>query len=478
MLRRDFLAHVGAAAVAGTFVGRVQGQAPRPRPTPAQLRWQREELALFVHFSVNTFTDREWGDGTESPSIFAPARLDPREWVRVARRTGFRTIVLTAKHHDGFCLWPTDTTRHSVASSPWKGGQGDVVRELAEACRAEGLGLGLYLSPWDRHEPSYGDSPRYMDMYGAQLEELLTRYGSVAQVWFDGANGEGPNGKRQIYDWPRINATVRRLQPEAVIFSDAGPDVRWIGNEKGVAGETCWSTIDPGAVPYPGFDAPGIGAILQRGHPDGAVWRPGETDVSIRPGWFWHAREDDKVRDDDNLLDLYFTSVGRNSKLLLNVPPTRDGLFHATDVSRLESFAARRSAIFARDLATAAGVLADSVAGAAHAAFHVADGNRDTWWSAAPGTTRATLDLQLRQRAPCSVLRLQEPISQGQSIEQFEVQGETPSGWRTLARGTTIGYCRLARFPRKPCTRLRITLQSRLDTIRLSSVGLFDDPGE
>lgn len=475
MQRRAFLTRAAVAAAGGWSFVRWPGRAARPRPTPAQLQWQRDELALFVHFTVNTFTDREWGDGTESPALFAPTRLDPREWTQVARRAGFRSIVLTAKHHDGFCLWPTATTRHSVASSPWKDGAGDVVRDLAEACRADGLGLGVYLSPWDRHEPTYGDSPRYMDLYCAQLEELLTRYGTIRQVWFDGANGEGPNGKRQIYDWPRIHSTVRRLQPGAVIFSDAGPDVRWIGNEKGVAGETCWSTIDPDAVPYPGYDAPGVGAVLQRGHPDGAVWRPGETDVSIRPGWFWHPGEDDRVRTVDNLLDLYFTSVGRNSKLLLNVPPTREGLFHATDVTRLDGFAARRNALFAQDLVTGAGVLADSVASAAHAAFRVVDGDQDTWWSAGPGATQATLDIKLRQGAPCSVLRLQEPITQGQSIEHFDVQAETPDGWRQLASGTTIGYCRLARFPRATCARLRITLRSRLDTIRLSTVGLFAD---
>jgi alpha-L-fucosidase len=474
MQRRDFLTRAGVAALSGwSFLG--QGRGMRPRPTLAQLRWQREELALFIHFTVNTFTDREWGDGTESPEIFAPSRLDPSQWTQVAKSAGFRTVVLTAKHHDGFCLWPTATTRHSVASSPWKGGSGDVVRELAEACRADGLGLGVYLSPWDRHEPAYGDSPRYMDLYCAQLEELLTRYGVVRQVWFDGANGEGPNGKRQVYDWPRIHATVRRFQPDAVIFSDAGPDVRWIGNEKGVAGETCWSTIDPDAVPYAGYDAPDVGAILQRGHPNGSVWRPGETDVSIRPGWFWHAAEDAAVRSVDNLFDLYFTSVGRNSKLLLNVPPTREGQFHATDVARLHGFAARRSALFARDLVSGASVLADSVSGAAHAAFLVVDGDQDTWWSAVPGASHATLDIKLRQAAPCSVLRLQEPISQGQAIEQFAIQGETPAGWRTLASGTTIGYCRLVRFPRMQCSRLRITLQSRLDTIQLSTVGLFDD---
>ncbi|MEP7346849.1 MAG: alpha-L-fucosidase, partial [Gemmatimonadaceae bacterium] len=258
--RRDFLQAMTGAALGSVSAARswptlaLRGLAARPTPTAAQLAWQRDELALFLHFGVNTFTDREWGDGTEDPSIFRPERLDARQWAATARQAGFRSLIITAKHHDGFCLWPSALTQHSVATSPWREGKGDVVREVAEACRAEGLGLGIYLSPWDRHEPRYGDSPRYMDYYIAQLEELLTRYGPVVEVWFDGANGEGPNGKRQVYDWSRIHATVRRLQPLAVMFSDAGPDVRWIGNERGVAGETCWSTIDPAAVPYAGYD--------------------------------------------------------------------------------------------------------------------------------------------------------------------------------------------------------------------------------
>ncbi|MBI3792078.1 MAG: alpha-L-fucosidase, partial [Gemmatimonadetes bacterium] len=250
------------AATPRRSIGRADA---RPVPSATQLAWQREELAMFLHFGVNTFTDREWGEGRESPALFAPDAFDARAITRAAKAAGFGTCILTAKHHDGFCLWPSATTAHSVASSPWRDGRGDVVRELADACRAGGLGLGVYLSPWDRHEPTYGDSPAYMRVYLAQLEELLTRYGAVREVWFDGANGEGPNGRKQVYDWPAIHATVRRLQPSAVIFSDAGPDVRWIGNENGVAGETCWSTIDPAAVPYAGYDAPGVGERLQRG---------------------------------------------------------------------------------------------------------------------------------------------------------------------------------------------------------------------
>ncbi|HTE46826.1 MAG TPA: alpha-L-fucosidase, partial [Gemmatimonadaceae bacterium] len=247
MNRRSFIS-ASVASLAACSVrhrGEFAAASPRPRPSPAQLAWQNDELALFCHFGVNTFTDREWGDGSESPSIFAPARLDTRQWARAARRAGARAMILTAKHHDGFCLWPTRTTEHSVAKSPWRSGQGDVVREFVDSCRAEGLKPGLYLSPWDRNHPAYGDSLKYNDVYCDQLTELLTHYGTIAEVWFDGANGEGPNGKRQIYDWPRVFGLVERLQPNAIIFSDAGPSVRWCGNESGTAGDPNWSTVDP-----------------------------------------------------------------------------------------------------------------------------------------------------------------------------------------------------------------------------------------
>ena len=473
----------GAALGTVTAGGRRTATAqPRPRraserpiPTPAQLAWQRDELALFLHFGVNTFTDREWGDGTEDPGIFRPERFDTRQWATTARRAGFRSLIITAKHHDGFCLWPTAQTKHSVASSPWRDGHGDVVGDVAAACRADGLGMGVYLSPWDRHEPSYGDSSRYMDFYVAQLEELLTRYGPIVEVWFDGANGEGPNGRRQVYDWARIHATVRRLQPGAVIFSDAGPDVRWIGNERGVAGETCWSTFDPAAVPYAGYDAPDVGATLQRGHPGGSVWRPGETDVSIRPGWFWHPAEDAKVRSADDLLSLYFTSVGRNSKLLLNVPPTRDGVLHQTDAARLLEFGRVREALFADDIARGARVRASSLARSSGMARNLVDGDASTVWSAGTGATSATVEIDLRRRARCSVIRLQEPIAVGQTIESFTVDAITPGGTQRLATGTTIGYCRLIRIPSTPIQRVRVSLASTLGEIRLASFALFGD---
>ena len=397
-------------------------------PSRAQLEWQREELAIFLHFGVNTFTDREWGDGTENPAIFNPVALDARQWARSARSAGFRMMILTAKHHDGFCLWPTATTGHSVASSPWRGGQGDVVREFVDASRAEGLRVGLYLSPWDRNHPTYGDSPRYNDVYIAQLTELLTRYGRLAEVWFDGANGEGPNGRRQVYDWPRVFGTVKRLQPEAVIFSDAGPDVRWCGNERGEAGDPNWSTIDPAAVPFPGATGDGIIAALQHGHPQGTVWRPAEADVSIRPGWFYHPAQNDRVRDGANLYSLYLKSVGRNSKLLLNVPPTRDGLLHDRDVASLMAFRDLRAGLSDRGVGRGAGELA------------------------------------VARRTPIDTVRLAEDIADGQVVSRYVVQGLTDAGWRDLSRGTTIGYAKIDTFAPTPVSRVRVVVEESLET--------------
>jgi len=451
MNRRTFL-HAGAAAIAaGCASRRVPAISDgRPRPTASQLLWQRDELALFLHFGVNTFTDREWGDGKESPSIFNPTALDARQWARSAKAAGFRAIVLTAKHHDGFCLWPTATTTHSVASSPFRGGRGDVVREHVDACRAEGLRVGLYLSPWDRNHPSYGDSPRYNDVYAAQLTELLTRYGNIHEVWFDGANGEGPNGKRQVYDWPRVWGIVRRLQPEAVMFSDAGPDVRWCGNERGQAGDPNWSTIDPASVPYPGAPGDAVIRALQNGHPNGSVWRPAEADVSIRPGWFYHPTEDARVRSVDDLTALYFSSVGRNSKLLLNVPPTRDGLLHATDVERLAGLRARLDSTFAEDLAA---------------------GARASW--SATGATGATLELELARAASVGIARLSEPIERGQRVARYTLYGADAGDWTVLSRGTTIGYAKLDRLTPTTVRRVRLVIEDAVSAPERVQVKLF-----
>lgn len=440
MDRRAFLA-CGAAAL----VARPRRVRPPARPVPSarQLAWHASEIGIFVHFGVNTFSDREWGDGSEDPASFDPADLDCRQWARAAKSAGATRLVLTAKHHDGFCLWPSRFTTHGVSQSGWRGGHGDVVREFTDTCRAEGLGAGLYLSPWDRHEPSYG-TPGYNDHYVGQLEELLKNYGPIVEVWFDGANGEGPNGKRQVYDWPRVFATVRRLQPNAVMFSDAGPDVRWIGNERGVAGDPNWCTVAPGVVPYPGAQGPGIIEELQHGDPRGVLWRPGEADVSIRPGWFWHPAEDAQVKPADELIDLYFASVGRNAGLLLNVPPTRAGLLADADVSSLAGFGERRGALFATDVAATA--------------RHRASGS--------------VVDLTWPRPVRFSVVALAEAIESGQVVESYTLDASVSGAWVTCAGGTTIGRRRLERFEPVETARVRLVTRSTLGRPSVT-VGLY-----
>jgi len=461
--RRTFIGAAGAALVAGHgelagalpvagaagAVGAPRGQQARPRPSAAQLDWQRDEFAIFVHFGPNTYSNREWGDGKELPSSFNPTAFDAKQWARVARQAGARAMVLTAKHHDGFCLWPTKTTSHSVSASPFRGGQGDVVREFVDACRGENLRVGLYLSPWDRNSPVYGDSARYNDLYCEQLTELLTQYGDVHEVWHDGANGEGPNGKKQTYDWPRVWALVKQLQPNAVIFSDAGPDVRWIGNERGVAGETNWSTVDPTIVPVPGLSGDEVMRSLTQGDRTGSVWRPGETDVSIRPGWFYHPAEDARVRSVDNLVELFFTSVGRNSKLLLNVPPTPEGLFHATDVERLLGMRSRLDALFQTDLVPPVPP--------------VVAGNTYTW--------------DLRRSVLVNVVDLRERIEWGQGVARFTLAVENDGdGWGPIASGTTIGYRRLIKVSEQAIRRVRLTVLDALHTDVPLELHLFRDP--
>lgn len=392
----------------------------RPRPTAAQLRWQRDELALFIHFGVNTFTDREWGDGKESPSIFAPSALDCAQWARAAKAAGFRALILTAKHHDGFCLWPTRTTTHTVASSPWRAGGGDLVREFVDACRAEGLGAGLYLSPWDRNHPTYGDSDRYNDVYIAQLTELLTNYGPLVEVWFDGANGEGPNGKRQVYDWPRVWSTVRRLQPDAVMFSDAGPDVRWSGNEAGTAGDPNWSTVDPARVPAPGTNGHQVIEALQHGDRHGSVWRPAECDTSIRPGWFYHPAEDTRVKSSDRLMQIYLQSVGRNSKLLLNVPPTPAGLLHDADIKALVQMHGLLQSRFREDVSSGQEIAPRT-----------------------GGPLAAIYEAALTRRATLGFIRLEENIADGQCIGQYVVEGLDGREWIPLSSGSTVGFAKI-----------------------------------
>ncbi len=429
------------------------------RPTPPQLAWQETELTMFFHFGVNTFTDREWGDGTEAPGIFNPSSLDVRQWVRTAKETGFGYVILTAKHHDGFCLWPSRFTHHSVKNSPWRGSKGDVVREFADACRAEDLKMGLYLSPWDRNSPVYG-TPAYNRYYIDQLTELLTGYGEVAEVWLDGANGEGPNGKKQVYDYDAFYRTVRRLQPNALIAVN-GPDIRWVGNEDGLAGETEWSVRKPDPNRHKGIK--------------GDVWWPAECDTSIRPGWFWHPREDSKVKTLDQLMTIYLSSVGRNSVLLLNVPPTSRGLLAEGDVSRLQEFAAARQQLFANERTRDARVTASSsVPGADPAA--VLGPPSDTFWQPRDDDTAPALTVAWPAPQTVNLLCLQERIADGQHIEAYKLEALTDSGWKEIVRGTTVGHKKLDRFTPITASRFRCTILESRTAPCLRRFALFQAP--
>jgi len=462
------------------------------RPSARQLAWQAMEFYAFVHFTVNTFTGREWGDGTEDPAIFNPAEFDAHQWVDAIVSAGMRGLILTAKHHDGFCLWPSWFTDHSVAASPWRNGNGDVVAEVAEACRSADIKLGIYLSPWDRHESSYGDSPRYNEYFRNQLRELLTGYGELFCVWFDGACGEGPNGKRQEYDWESYYALIRELQPQATIHV-CGPDVRWCGNEAGHCRPSEWSVVpatlldrekiaeksqQADARDFAAFvdtreDALGSRAkIADAGE---LVWYPAEVNTSIRPGWFYHAEEDDQVKPLSQLLDIYFDSVGGNASFLLNFPPDRRGLIHENDVARLRELGGVLRDTFATNLATGATLTAEhtSLKGGSAAVDSIVDGNMETFWTTVDGHAQAVIDLKLPGRRKFNVAMLQEQIAVGQRIERFRLTAMIDGGWQTIAESTVVGYKRLLRFPAVTTDRVRIEILESRIAPTLANFGLY-----
>jgi alpha-L-fucosidase len=440
-----------------------------PIPTARQLLWQQTELAMFLHFGVNTFTNREWGEGTEDPAIFNPVNLDAGQWARTAKECGFGKLILTAKHHDGFCLWPSRYTEHSVKNSPWKNGAGDVVKELESACEAEGLQMGLYLSPWDRHEPSYGDSPVYNAHYIAQLQELATNYGRLDEFWFDGACGEGPNGRRQEYVFDLYWAMVRQLQPSACMFSDAGPDVRWIGNENGFAGETCWSMMDRSKVTIGKADT----QYLNSGDVNGPDWLPGECDVSIRDGWFWHA--DQQPKSCVQLLDIYFKSVGRNGVLLLNVPPNPHGLLDEKDVARLKELKSALDNIFKINLAMDVPVKASHTRGGSElfsAAFAV-DGNPQTYWAVDDSVRQCWIEMDFAQEKDFNLVVLREPVAMGQRIEAYHLDVFKENGWQTISKGTTIGNKKIDRFTPVKTGRMRLVIDKARACPLMSEVEVY-----
>jgi alpha-L-fucosidase len=455
-------------------------------PSERQVRWHELEFYGFLHFTVNTFTDREWGLGEEDPSVFNPAAFDADQIVGTLAASGMKGIILTAKHHDGFCLWPTATTEHCVRNSKWRDGKGDVVRDLSEAARRRGMKFGVYLSPWDRNNAQYG-KPEYIGIYRRQLRELLTGYGPVFEVWHDGANGGdgfygGAREKRQIdrktyYDWPKTWEMVRSLQPDAVIFSDAGPDIRWAGNEKGFANETCWQTFDPvgrdGGAAAPGDVRE---QELTTGTRNGTRWLPPECDVSIRPGWFWHERENEKVKTPEALMDLYFKSVGRGASFLLNVPPDRRGLIHESDAASLRAFGELLRSTFRTNLAAGAKVTASNVRanGKEFRAENLLDGDRYTCWSTGDGVTQPEAVVGFGHPCTFSIVRLRENIRLGQRVEAVGLDAWTDGSWKEIAQATSIGPCRLIRLDAPVTTpRLRLRVVKSPVAPALSELAVF-----
>ncbi len=452
-----------------------------PIPSPAQMAWHEMETNAFVHFTTNTFTGLEWGNGDESESIFNPTHLDAGQWAATLKATGFKTLILTCKHHDGFCLWPSKYTEHSVKNSPYKNGQGDIVREVSDAAKKNGLKFGVYLSPWDRNHADYG-KPAYIEYYRNQLKELFTQYGPIVEMWFDGANGGtgyygGAREARKIngatyYDWPATLKMVSSIQPNVVFFSDAGPGVRWVGNERGTAGETNWNTISVDTL-FAG--KPGIEQLLNTGSPDGNKWIPAEVDVSIRPGWFYHAAEDSLVKSPERLFEIYLTSVGRGSTLLLNIPPDKRGLFHENDVKSLKGFKALLDKTFSNNIAKNAKVKTSSYRGNSNifSGTQITDANKNTYWATDDGITTGSFEIDLAKAAIVKYIMLQEYIKLGQRVKAFNVEVWKDNAWHKVADATTIGYKRILKIESVETNKIKVNITAAKACPVISNVEVY-----
>ncbi|CAL1366901.1 unnamed protein product [Linum trigynum] len=443
-----------------------------PLPSAPQLQWQLSDMAMFLHFGPNTFTDSEWGTGHADPSVFNPTRFNATQWVQVAKDSGFNRVILTAKHHDGFCLWPSNYTNYSVKSSPWRNGNGDVVGDLAAAASKLGVSLGLYLSPWDRHEDCYGKTLEYNEFYMAQMTELLTGYGEIKEVWLDGAKGEGAKDMDYYFDtWFDL---IHQLQPGAVIFSDAGPDTRWVGDEGGEAGFTCWSLFNRSDAKIGGTDT----RYSQGGDPYGHDWVPAECDVSIRPGWFWHPSEAPKSA--RQLLDIYYKSAGRNCLLLLNVPPNTLGLVSSEDARVLREFYELRRSIFSYNLAANSTPTASSTRGGSSSsrfgAYNVLREGVYTYWAPEENRSNWTIHMDLGGPVSFNVFRVQEPIQMGQRIIAFHMEVLNAAGqWKVVAKGTTVGYQRLLQFRTVQAKQLRFVVDGSRGDPLVAYIGVYKD---
>ena len=465
-----------------------QKQAPAPvapLPTPHQVAWQKLETYAFIHFGPNTFGNREWGYGDAALTDFNPTKLDTEQWAKTIKAAGMKGVILTAKHHDGFCLWPTKYTDYSVRNTPYKDGKGDIVGELAAACKKHGLKLGLYLSPWDRHQAFYG-TPLYVEYFYAQLEELLTQYGELFEVWFDGANGgDGWYGgakeirkidRRTYYDFPRAHQLVYKHQPQAIIFSDGGPGCRWVGNEEGYADATNWSFLRIKEV-YPGYDKY---YELTSGHADGDTWVPSECNTSIRPGWFYHESEDTRVKSIEQLTDLYYRSVGHNGTFLLNFPVDKDGLIHPIDSANAVNYHQQVAAELRYNLLQKASIKASNVRDKKlYGTQFLTDGDYDSYWATEDGVTTATLEISLKGTPKINRMMLQEYIPLGQRVKKFSLEYFANGRWQPVSikeATTTIGYKRLLRFQTITAKKLRVRFEESRGPLCINGIGAYYAP--
>jgi alpha-L-fucosidase len=468
------------------FIGTsfAQTQAPKPfgpLPNENQMRWQEMEYYAFLHFSLNTFTDQEWGSGDEDVRLFNPKDLDCSQWARVCKEAGMKGIIMVVKHHCGFCIWPSKYTEFSVKNSPWKDGNGDVVRELADACKEYGLKLGIYLSPWDRNHADYG-KPEYISYFRNQLTELLTNYGPIFEVWFDGANGGsgyygGARETRRIdrktyYDWQNTYSLIRKLQPDIVIWNDGGDrgDLRWVGTESGYVGETNWSLLNAtGDVPE---------EMLRYGVENGDSWVPGEVNTSIRPGWFYHTYEDNRVKTLPQLMNTYYNSIGRNGTLLLNFPIDTRGLIHENDAKASKDFAAAVKEAFAVNLAEKQKITASNIRGNSKefGAEKTADGNADTYWATDDDVRNASLTIDFGKETTFNRFMVQEYIRLGQRVKAFIVEAYIDGTWKEVAKATTIGYKRILRFPGVKAAQVRFTITDSKSCPLISNLGIYNAP--
>lgn len=459
------------------------------RPTERQLTWQSMEYYAFIHFGPNTFLGQEWGDGTASPSVFNPTALDANQWAKTIRDAGMKGLILTAKHHDGFCLWPTKTTEYSVKNSPWRNGQGDLVREVATACQKVGIKMGIYLSPWDRNNAAYGDSPAYNKLFMAQLTELLTNYGDIFEVWFDGANGEGPNGKVQQYDFESYYELIRKLQPNAVI-AIMGPDVRWCGNEAGKGRDPEWSVLpitstsqkqisdnsqqQAGTGMFIPKNAKGsdLGSREKLLNSPALIWYPSEVDTSIRPGWFYHSEQDDKVKSADKLEEIYYNSIGMNASFLLNIPPDKRGLIHENDIKVLREFRDKIDNTFRENLFIKASIHVNSVSKNFKSVF-ITDNDDKTFWKAKFDDISPMIECKFKKSQKFDRILLKENIRNGQFVEKFVVEAFSGNKWIQVAEGKTIGYKRIIRFSPIESKKIRIRFIQFRSAPEISEIGLY-----